>query len=814
MTLADAITFTGGANTLIFTNATSGLTGDIAVNGGGSLTFDQSGVDTTVDSNITGDGSIIKAGTATIILDGVNTYTGGTTVNDGILQAGVAGAFVDNTAYTVNGGTLDLNGFDLAMSSLAGNGGTVALGGANLLVGQAGSTTFSGVISDTGAGGLIKVGAGTLTLTGTGSSVGGDLIVDDQGTLHLDGGSLTVGGTVGVGPDATLLVSGGGDLTSLDPVLGFDIFGSMVVDGPGSTVTSTGMTEIVSLFGPASLTISNGAVFNSLGGANVDGTATDRATVDVLGAGSTWNVDQGLFIGCVCGFATVSVADGGVINSTGDTIIAQDSILNLGLGGLAGRIVTDEIENDGAIVANFTDISTLAADINGTGTLTKNGNGRLILTGTNTYTGVTTINEGTLQIGNGGATGSIAGNVINNSTLAINRAGVLTLGGGISGTGNLTHIGPGRTVLSGNNAYTGGTTVLGGILQAGAAGAFVDDTAYTVNGGTLDLNGFDLTMSSLSGTSGTVALGTADLTVDQAADTTFSGIIAGTGTLTKDGVGNLILTGNSTFSGATSVNGGILSVNGSIANSVVSVNDGGTLGGTGTVGETVLNSGGTLAPGNSVGTITVENSLGFGGGSTYGVEVGGSTADRTNVVAGSTGAGTAVLTGGTVNVTFPTTGNLLPRYTILSAAGGLGGTTFAGLVDNALLIDIELVHEGNNVLLVSRISPDDISGLTINQRNVAITLTDFFDRNGTLPLAFATLDANGLTIASGEIGTAAIQSGFVASDRFMDIISDRFVYADGAAGGSAAPADRLCRGKRRRQRRGGRLWRAHGKALG
>ena len=548
------------------------------------------------------------------------------------------------------------------------------------------------------------------------------------------------------------------------------------------------MTEIVSFCRSASLTISNGAVFNSLGGADVDGTAADRATVDVLGAGSTWNVDPASHRLRVRPCHCSSVADGGRHQFDRAVRSRRISILNLGPGGLAGTIVTQRIDNDGAIVANFTDISTLAADISGTGTLTKNGTGTLILTGTNTYTGVTTINGGTLQIGNGGATGSIAGNVINNSTLAINRAGLLTLGGGISGTGNLTHIGPGRTVLSGNNAYAGGTTVLGGILQAGSAGAFVDDTAYTVNGGTLDLNGFDLTMSSLSGTGGTVALGTADLTVDQAADTTFSGIIAGTGTLTKDGVGNLILTGNSTFTGATSVNGGILSVNGSIANSAVTVNDGGTLGGTGTVGETVLNSGGTLAPGNSVGTITVENSLGFGGGSTYGVEVGGSTADRTNVVAGSTGAGTAVLTGGTVNVTFLTTGNLLQRYTILSAAGGLGGTTFAGLVDNALFIDIELVHEGNNVLLVSRISPDDLSGLTINQRNVAVTLTDFFDVNGTLPLAFATLDANGLTIASGELGTAAIQSGFVASDRFIDVISDRFVYADGAAGG-AAPAE-------------------------
>ena len=152
VTLADAITFTGGANTLIFTNATSGLTGDIGVNGGGSLTFDQSGIDTTVDSIITGDGSIIKAGSATIILDGVNTYTGGTTVNGGTLRAGVGRRL--RRRHRLHGQRRHARPQRLRPrhSSLAGNGGTVALGGADLLVDQAGSTTFSGVISDTGAG--------------------------------------------------------------------------------------------------------------------------------------------------------------------------------------------------------------------------------------------------------------------------------------------------------------------------------------------------------------------------------------------------------------------------------------------------------------------------------------------------------------------------------------------------------------------------------------------------------------------------------------------------------------------------------------
>ena len=96
------------------------------------------------------------------------------------------------------------------------------------------------------------------------------------------------------------------------------------------------------------------------------------------------------------------------------------------------------------------------------------------------------------------------------------------------------------------------------------------------------------------------------------------------------GTGNTILTAASTYTGPTSVNGGTLSVNGSIASSPVSVNFGGTLGGNGTVGPTTILAGGTLSPGNSVGTLTVNGNLIFTAASLYLVEVQGNAADRTN----------------------------------------------------------------------------------------------------------------------------------------------------------------------------------------
>ena len=109
----------------------------------------------------------------------------------------------------------------------------------------------------------------------------------------------------------------------------------------------------------------------------------------MTGAGSILNAANSLAIGddsCGCGFVgTLTVADGGVVNSPGATTIDAGSTLNLGTGGLAGAIITPAIDNGGRIVANFTDTLTLAANVSGVGTLSKAGAGTLILTGTNTY---------------------------------------------------------------------------------------------------------------------------------------------------------------------------------------------------------------------------------------------------------------------------------------------------------------------------------------------------------------------------------------------------------------------------------------------
>ena len=655
--------------------------------------------------------------------------------------------------------------------------------------------------------------------------------------------------------------------------------------GPGSTWNVGGLGLSVgggSIGNPGMLTISNGAVVNTnvtFIGDSADGSSTALVT----GAGSRLTATTGLSIGgedCGCGplVGTLAIADGGVVEAA-DTAILANSTLRLGIGGLGGTLITPTIRNDGSIVANFTDTVTLAARISGSGTLSKAGTGTLILTGNNTYSGGTTITGGTLQLGNGGTSGSIAGNVTDNGTFAIDRSDTVTFGGVISGTGTFAQIGPGTTILTAINTYSGGTAINGGVLavaadanlgaasgglafgggtlqflsefttnrvvtlsagggafdtngnsatlggtisgtgtltklgngtltlsgastysgatavnagtlRAGATNAFASGSAFTVgSGATLNLASFNQTIGSLAG-AGAVTLGAATLTPgNDNTSTTFSGAISGTGGLTKTGTGTLLLTGISSYTGATTVNAGTLSVNGSIASSALTVNAGGTIGGNGTIGNTTIN-GGTLSPGNSIGTLTVQGNLVLTSASAYLVEVSPTNADRTNVT------GTASLTG-TVQAVFGPGSSFARTYTILSAAGGLGGTRFNSLITANLPANFatSLSYTPTDVLLNLTAVLGAGTGLSQNQRNVAGALNGFFNNGGTLPPGFGSVFglsggnlANALSQLSGEAATGGQQVAFQIGNQFLGLMLDPFVDGRNGAAGGGGPA--------------------------
>jgi uncharacterized protein with beta-barrel porin domain len=246
-------------------------------------------------------------------------------------------------------------------------------------------------------------------------------------------------------------------------------------------------------------------------------------------------------------------------------------------------------------------------------------------------------------------------------------------------------------------------------------------------------------------------------------------------------------------------------VNGSIANSPVTVNSGAMLAGTGTVGATTINSGGTFAPGNSPGTMTVNSNLAFQSGAIYLVQVNPATASSSNVTAG----GNATLSG-TVQAAFASGAYISRTYTILSAAGGLNGTTFNTLTTSNLPAGFaaSLSYTATNAILnltatlgqpngpTGPTGPGALGfgGLSINQTNVANALNGFFNSGGALPPAFVNIFgltggnlANALTLLSGE-ATGSQQVAFQLGNQFLGIMLDPFVDGRGSLAGAGGPA--------------------------
>ena len=167
---------------------------------------------------------------------------------------------------------------------------------------------------------------------------------------------------------------------------------------------------------------------------------------------------------------------------------------------------------------------------------TKVGTGTMILSGNNTYTGGTTITAGTLQLGNGGTTGSILGNVVNNATLAFNRSNAYQFDGVISGSGAVQQNGAGTTTLTAVNTYAGATTISAGALALSGAGSIANSSGVVGNA-KFDISGHHRAAPRSRTCPAHAAwstLGNQTLTLTNAAGT-FAGVIGGNGGLVKQG---------------------------------------------------------------------------------------------------------------------------------------------------------------------------------------------------------------------------------------------------------------------------------------
>jgi len=702
------------------TGTNGAIAGDVTDNG--TFAFDYDG-SASFGGAITGTGNVSLLG-GTLTLTGTNNYSGGTSLgSDTTLVVAGAGNLGTGAITMADGSTLDIT----ATGAFANN--VTVTGDPTFNVAPATTTTWNGLIS--GAGDVVVTGGGTLVLTNTGNTYTLGTVVEGGSTLVADAdGELGTAGATG---------------------------GLTLGDASTSGTLKLGGSFNLATIRPFSL---------GAGGGTID-TNSFNTTVSqaITGSGALTKAGTGTLI-----LAANNTYSGGTTISAGT--------LQLGNGtGTAGS-VTGNILDNAALAFDYSGTAAAYSGvISGSGTVTQMA-GTSVLTGTNTYTGLTTISGGTLQLGNGGTSGSIdsTSGITDNGTLAFNRTDAVSFGTLVTGSGGLTQAGSGTLTLTANNTFTGTTTISAGTLSIGNGGA-----TGTVGGNIADSGALIFNRSNAY---------------------TYSGVISGAGSLAQNGSGTLTLTGtSSSFTGSTAVNAGTLVVNGSISHSAVAVNTGATLEGTGTVGSTTIGNGATLSPGvASIGTLNVSGNIDFTGTSNYAADVSSASADKVAAT------GTATIASGAKITVTNTGGSYLPgqQFTLLSAAGGVTSDAFTLVTNNTF---------GTNLTALLKYDADDVylklklkdllpilatnSNATRNETSVITAIDAANDAGDTMPASFLNLPslsssqlASAADQMSGEVGAALPQVGTSLVSPFMTTMFDHMtslsIGNDGTKAGSIA----------------------------
>lgn len=721
--------------------------GDATVAAGATLAFNRSN-DITVATNIGGAGTVSKLGNNTVTFTGNNSFAtlsvaagtasiAGTNtfglldVAGGVAQIGSATGVPTTATVNVGSvGTFDLNENNTTLAGITGSG-LITDNGFNpgqttLTINNVANVTFGGRIEDgfdrTIA--FVKAGAGTLTIDGNSSNT-------YTGGTTISAGTLALGRTTGSGLSGAITIgdTSGADVLQLNAPEQIDNSSVLTFNSGGGGNSAffriNGNNETVR---GITTSVANAAVIE-----NNSAVAASTATLTVDTAGNSYTYD-GIIRNASVGTSIMALTKSGAgtltlkntalvaaTNYTGATTVTGGKLVLENLSTFSSPLVLSSTDADAATFAQNSVDLTYAALISGTGGLVKTGNNTLTLSGANTQTGPTTINAGTLGIGNNAAfgTGTIVmnGGIIRASGAARTLTNPVTVNASFT-LGRLTHltgpitlnadatitannfdgpannpsnlaaiggnfrvtfdegpqgIGTGALVMTGVNTNTGGTAVNSGRVTVNA-GAALSTGSLIVNGGALNLNNAAQSVSSLSGTGGTITLGGTALTLNQSTTTTFAGVLAGTGSIVLAQDGNLTLSGTNTFTGTTTIADGAVLVSGSLSGSAVNVT-GGLLGGTGSVGA-VTSTAGTIAPGASPGTLTLA-ALSLDSASTLAFEL-----------------ATPGIVGSGVNDLLSITGALTLDGTLgVTPLGGFGNGTYrianyAGvLTDNGLDID-------------------------------------------------------------------------------------------------------------------------------
>ena len=693
---------TGSGSKVLFNNTATAGSANITANAGTTVTFTTSGAGGAGTSTLTATG----AGSGLI-------FNGASDANTANITASAGGAAIFNNTATADAATVVLTG---SGSKLTFNN-TSTAGSANITANAGTTVTFN--TSSTG-------GAGTSTLTTTGAA--SSIIFNgtsDANTANItaSAGGAAIFNNTGTANGATILATGSGSKV---------VFNNTATAGSATITNSAGG---VTNFNNTSTAGSSDITINSSSATVFAGTATAATATLHNNAGGNIAFNNS----ATAASSTITNTGGGITNFNNTSTAGSANITinssSATLFSSSATAATATFTNNAGGVLTFNNTSTAAsAAITNAGTLTFNdttttSNAVVGNTGTVAYNqtadgGTAVINStgGVLDISGSAGIGLGSLNGTGTTTLGAQKLslGVGDLGSNYSGTisdsggGSFAKVGAGLVTLSGNNTYTGGTTVAAGTLQVGNTNALgANSGALAITGGTLDLNGFNVTVGAFSGTSGIVTSngGASGLTAGDGSTQTYAGVIQdGTGSVsfTKQGSGTLTFTGANTYSGGTTVTAGTLRVGSASAL------------GTGNV----LVNGGTLSTDGVQTAINVAGNYSETSGTLSLALLGPTTNNNEQLAVTGTAAlgGSLLINGNNVAVTANLT------YDLVHSTGGVSGVFGSTTLENLPLpagFFTVLAYTADDVTLTFRHSITSIPGLTPNQRAVGGYI-DFF----------------------------------------------------------------------------------------
>ena len=504
----------------------------------GSMTFNNNKTNYTFNASSTafvnGTGGLTLNGSGSVTLNNPNSFTGPTTINNGRLILGSYGGYGNVELYNgVAPGQLVFGGI--------GNNEIFVLN--DTIVNSSQSPNLAGFTLNPGANAQIASGDNVgLGPRGSGDipyvTIGGNIIRNVGSSLYMNvfikgntansgvyftntipwSNGLLGGGWAHIGTDwllaQTNINNGNSPVSGIDNYAGYSNntalatwlpTNNMSVSNFTFAVTASATVNTLKLSGPATvtttagqtLTIQTGGLLVSSAGAGAStitgGTLEGAAGADLIVL-QNYTLNP-LTIGSIIannGSATALTLGGlgGTLiltnnnTYTGATYINNGS-LQVGAGSALGSIATSSsIFDNGTLSFNRPDATSVGA-VSGTGSLTQLGAGTLTLTGNNTLSGLVTISAGTLQLGTGGAAGSVSNAVglVDNGTLVFNNSGTVGYPQVISGSGGLVQAGAGTLIIGTNETYSGNTIVSNGAVVLTASGSISNTAAIVVNAG-------------------------------------------------------------------------------------------------------------------------------------------------------------------------------------------------------------------------------------------------------------------------------------------------------------------------------------------